>query len=122
MRADLAREYHLDLDNALAGDLSPFALADLVIYLPQHSQLWAAINPQDAIWDHHAMLTAYLIDQINDLRHMLTGRKGPQPDPYPRPGYRPDVDTIGASEGFDTISEYDTAYKAWRARYETPTK
>ena len=110
--------------------MRPTVLLDLIDNLSPSAALWRAIDP-DVVWDLQATLTALLIDEIRVLRWefervYFKGKTRP-PDPIPRPGAAPPsertVERVGASEGFDTIAEFDAWYAGVQAsRTEVDTR
>lgn len=125
MRADLLREYGVDLDDALDGGLRPTALADLAVNLSPSASVWREIEP-DVIWGLPEALLALLVDEIRAYRYEF-GKvnrfrgMGRPPEPIERPGVKPqtEVDTIGKGEGFDTIEDFEAWYEGVKAGHRS---
>lgn len=94
--------------------MPPLVLADLAANLSPRAALWVSINP-DAVWDLRAMLLAQQIDAFATFVWALGGKKGPQPEPIPRPGVKPDVQVIGDGDGFDSLDDFRAWYSARQA-------
>ena len=123
LRADLRREYGIDLDAVLdERSIRPTVLLDLVDGLSLQAAVWRSIDP-DVIWGLDPMLLALLVDEVRVLRYEFekVNFKGTpkKPEPLPRPGVTRHEDVektvIGSGEGFDTIAEFDAWYASVRA-------
>jgi len=121
LRADLRREYGVDLDAALGSrTIRPTVLLDLIDGLSPQAAVWRSIDP-DMVWTLDAMLLAALVDEIRVLRwefeRVNFKGKALKPEPVPRPGVKPPVEksVIGAGEGFETIADFDAWYAGVRA-------
>lgn len=120
LRADMRREYGIDLDAVLRPGPDRIhwrVLLDLIDGLPANSAIGRAMDPANA-WSITDHMLATMIDQLNILLWVQPGVKGPRPKPVPRPGVdNDDTDNtmVGASEGFDTVDEFEAWYQATRA-------
>lgn len=96
-------------------------LLDLIQHLSPSAAVWRAIDP-DVVWGLDPMLLALLVDEIRVLRwefeRVNFKGKAEKPEPLPRPGVKPkpEVETIGKGEGFDTIEEFEAFYADWKRR------
>ncbi|MDO5091832.1 MAG: hypothetical protein Q4D79_00160 [Propionibacteriaceae bacterium] len=120
LRADLRREYGIDLDAALAPDfpdhIPPPVLLDLIDGLSPQATYWRAVDPDRATWGLTDHLLATLIDDLRVFMWEFGGKRGKRPDPIPRPGVESpeEVTVIGASKGFDSIEEFQAWYQGRR--------
>lgn len=121
LRADFLREYGLwldDITNPTHPDyLRPAVVLDLIDGLSPTAAYWRACSP-DVRWGLQEQLLAALVDQVKGLLYGLGITKS-TPKPIPRPGIPThptqtsdtDTETIGASEGFDTIEDFEAWYQ-----------
>lgn len=120
LRADLRREYGIDLDAVLAPDspdrIPPLILLDLIDGLSPQAAYWRAVDPDRATWGLTDHLLATLIDDIRVFMWAFGGNKGQKPQPIPRPGAESpeEVVIIGASKGFSSIEDFEAWYQAKR--------
>lgn len=87
LRADLRREYGLDIDLLWSGGIGPLACADLTANLPAGSASWRRMDVP-AAWTMGDWLTAMQVDQMNMWMWSNSDpkKRGRKPEPLPRPG------------------------------------
>lgn len=117
--ADFRRFYQLKLSDALMSE-SPRELGALAVSLPREGAVHRKLNP-DSDWDLTPQLLAGILDVLNMRRFeaaKLAGAKGgTQPKPLERPGVKnAETENVGASEGFDSVDEFRSAYEEAKAR------
>lgn len=110
--------------------MRPTVLLDLIEHLSPGAALWRAIDP-DLGWSPTDLLLAALVDEVRFLTYVTRKVNGDKrarpPQPVPRPGAtQPSertVERVGASEGFDTIAEFEAWYsRAQASRPEIDTR
>lgn len=119
LRFDFRRFLSINLDEALETD-SPRLLAQYAVAMPAEGSLHRSINP-DWRWGIESQLLAGIYDHMSFLRweavKIAGGKPGNAPDQLERPGVNPKggSETIGASEGFESIEDFKAAYAEIRA-------
>lgn len=118
--ADFRRFYQTDLEAAWET-MSPRRLANWAANLPMEGAVHRTLNP-DWQWSLNEQLLAGVYDQLSYLRwegvKIAGGKPGKAPDQMERPGVTPkkDVEVVGASEGFDSMEDFDAVYAEIKAR------
>nr|DAY10315.1 MAG TPA: protein of unknown function (DUF5361) [Caudoviricetes sp.] len=119
LRADFKREYGLWLDDVTNPNhpdyLRPAVTLDLIDGLSPTAAYWRAVNP-DVLWGISEQLLAGIADELRGLVYGLAGAEGAPPPRIPRPGVTNspepgEQEVIGASEGFDTIEDFEAWYQ-----------
>lgn len=118
LTADFRRFYTCRLEDALTEE-SPRTLGAWAVSLPREGAVHRKLNPESE-WDLTPQLLAGILDVLNMRRFeaaKLAGAKAAtQPKPLERPGVKSaDTETVGASEGFDTVEEFQSAYAEAKA-------
>lgn len=120
LRFDFRRFLQMDFDKALTKK-SPRLMAGYAVAMPAEGSLHRVINP-DWRWGITEQILAGIYDQMSYLRweavKIAGGKPGKAPDQMERPGVSPsaDTDTVGASEGFESMEDFDAVYAEIKAR------
>lgn len=114
IRADLRREYGIDLDAEMAERaMKPSVLTSLIRNLSRDALLWREMNPVNE-WSQVEYLLAEIADRLGYIANGLGAK--PEFQPIPRPGADVEDPDAEASTGFDTPEEFEAFYAAWKTR------